>query len=145
MSELYETDFLAWTAEQADALRRRSANEIDWDNLLEEIEALGESYERELESRLTVLLTHIFKWDVQTAFRCRSWVLTINEQRRRIEQRLRKTPSLKSRLTDVHADAHRAAVVDAVSQTGLPEEAFSTQQIGFKEAMERPFPQEFDA
>ena len=35
----YDTDLYEWTKEQADALRRRAANELDWDNLAEEIEA----------------------------------------------------------------------------------------------------------
>lgn len=145
MTALYDTDYLAWTAEQADALRRRSPNELDWDNLLEEIESLGASYERELESRLVVLLTHILKWDVQTAFRCRSWLLTIAEQRRRIEQRLDRTPSLKPRVDEIFDDAHRAAVVEAVAQTGLPEVAFARASVRFEDAMERSFPFDIDA
>ena len=34
----YELDVNEWTKEQADALRRRAPNELDWDNLAEEIE-----------------------------------------------------------------------------------------------------------
>ena len=30
MSDLYETDFVLWAKQQADALHRRAANEIDW-------------------------------------------------------------------------------------------------------------------
>ena len=30
MTKLYALDFFAWTQDQADALRRRSVNEIDW-------------------------------------------------------------------------------------------------------------------
>lgn len=37
----YDLDTYAWAREQADALRRRSANEIDWENVAEEIESLG--------------------------------------------------------------------------------------------------------
>ena len=39
----YDVDVNEWTKEQADALRRRAANELDWDNLAEEIEFLGSS------------------------------------------------------------------------------------------------------
>ena len=38
MSDLYEADIAAWAEQQADALRRRAANEIDWENVAEEIE-----------------------------------------------------------------------------------------------------------
>ena len=36
----YNTDVYEWTKEQADALRRGAANELDWDNLAEETFAL---------------------------------------------------------------------------------------------------------
>ncbi len=32
MTDLYEKDTYTWAMQQADALRRRSANEIDWEN-----------------------------------------------------------------------------------------------------------------
>ncbi len=38
----YELDVNEWTKEQADALRRRAPNELDWDNLAEEIEVFGQ-------------------------------------------------------------------------------------------------------
>ena len=43
MSDLYEDDILLWSEHQAEALRRRAANEIDWENVAEEIEAVGRS------------------------------------------------------------------------------------------------------
>ena len=50
MGRLNRGDFYGWTQDQADALRRLSVNEIDWDNLLDEIEDLGASRRRELRS-----------------------------------------------------------------------------------------------
>src|SRR3954467_278017 len=32
----YDTDILLWSEQQAEALRRRSANSLDWENLAEE-------------------------------------------------------------------------------------------------------------
>jgi len=58
MSTVYEED-LGWIQAQADALRRRSANELDWNNLLEEIEGLGKAAERELRNHLTMLLAYL--------------------------------------------------------------------------------------
>jgi len=37
------TEFYASTRQQADALRRRAGDEIDWDAVADEIEALGRS------------------------------------------------------------------------------------------------------
>jgi Domain of unknown function DUF29 len=53
MSDLYETDLAAWAEEQARALRRRAANEIDWDNIAEEIESVAAAQKREVRSRLS--------------------------------------------------------------------------------------------
>ncbi len=40
-SNLYETDFYAWTQEQAALLRHQQWNQIDLQNVIEEIESLG--------------------------------------------------------------------------------------------------------
>jgi hypothetical protein len=61
MSDLYGDDILLWSEQQADALRRRAANEIDWDNVAEEIESLGRSEVRAVESLLVQALRHILK------------------------------------------------------------------------------------
>jgi hypothetical protein len=56
----YEKDFYSWTQEQADLLRNGQFNNLDIPNLIEEIETMGRSEKRELESRLTILLIHPF-------------------------------------------------------------------------------------
>lgn len=127
MTKLYDRDFFAWTQDQADALRRRSANEIDWENLLEEVESLGRQEQGELTSHMTVLLTHLLKWQHQPARRSRSWMLTVLEQREQIRRLLRDNPSLKPRLATVLEDAFRVARLRAakemrVSLKALPAE-----------------------
>jgi hypothetical protein len=66
MSDLYETDVLLWSEEQADLLRRLAAGErvndqIDWDNLIEEVEDVGRSELHTVESLLAQALRHILK------------------------------------------------------------------------------------
>lgn len=58
-TKLYETDFYGWTQRQADTLRNRNMDELDFDNLIEEIESMGRSEKRELESRIELLLMHL--------------------------------------------------------------------------------------
>ena len=41
MHSLYETDFYAWTQEQAKLLRKCQWSQLDLPNLIEEIESLG--------------------------------------------------------------------------------------------------------
>jgi hypothetical protein len=62
---IYQVDFYAWTQKQAALLREGRFNDLDVENLVEEIESLGRSEKRELESRLKVLLIHLLKWQYQ--------------------------------------------------------------------------------
>ena len=61
MNDLYEADILLWSEQQAEALRRRAANEIDWDNVAEEIESVGRSERIAVESHLVKALLHDLK------------------------------------------------------------------------------------
>jgi hypothetical protein len=62
---LYEHDVLAWSQHQADLLRRlgrgERVNDVDWTKLAEEIEALGRSELRSVESLLLLMLVHLLK------------------------------------------------------------------------------------
>ena len=55
ITNLYETDFYAWTQRQSTLLRQEEFEAVDWNNLIEEIETLGRSEQNELESRLQVV------------------------------------------------------------------------------------------
>lgn len=123
----YDLDFHAWAHEQADAARRRSADEIDWDNVAEELESLGKQQASELQSRYVVLLAHLLKWRFQPEKRGNSWRGTINEQRRQIAKHMRKNPSLKSVDEEEFGDAYDAARARASSETDLDEDVFPVE------------------
>ncbi len=91
----YEDDFFAWTRDQARLLREGKLTLVDVENVAEEIDSMGKSDRRELESRFVVLLTHLLKWEVQTEFQSRSWRSTINTQRDGIAALLADSPSLR--------------------------------------------------
>lgn len=125
MSSLYETDFYSWAKEQAAGLRlladRRpnTLPELDWQQLAQEVEGLGRSLERELYSRLTVLLLHLLKWHFQPSFQSKSWELTITNQRRELARLVAKNPGLKSKVAEEYKDAYAPARLQAASETGL--------------------------
>ncbi len=107
MPDLYERDFYAWTHEQAQLLRAGRYSELSAEYLIEEIEDLGKRERRALVSRLAVLIGHLLKWQFQPEYPYRkSWRATINEQRRRIEQLLAESPSLRPQLPELIADAY---------------------------------------
>jgi hypothetical protein len=58
---LYDTDILLWSEQQAELLRQRSANALDWDNLAEEIAAVGRRELHAAESHLIQALLHDLK------------------------------------------------------------------------------------
>jgi len=133
LNKLYDHDFFAWTQDQADALKRRSANELDWENLLEEVEDLGRSERRELRSRLIVLLTHIIKWEVQPDMRSRSWMATIRTQQRELRDLLGESPSLKSALDRIWAKAYEDAQEVAAIETAVQiEDIRSAPRLNFE-------------
>lgn len=65
-TSLYETDILAWTEEQAAALRALAGrpdlpNALDLPNVIEEIEALGRSEFRAAISPMRLIMEHLVK------------------------------------------------------------------------------------
>ncbi len=123
-SAAYEADFYAWSQDQAARLRELRPNSIDWENLAEEIESLGRSEKREIESRLGVLLLHLMKWAYQPEQRKTGWTATIREQRRKLARGLAENPSLSRHPQAVLADEYEIARLKASDETGLPEAVF---------------------
>ena len=58
----YDTDFYAWTQQQAEALRAKDWAAVDIEHLAEEVDDLGRSIGKGLESQLERLLVHLLKW-----------------------------------------------------------------------------------
>lgn len=118
-SATHDNDFYAWTQEQAHLLKTGQLHQIDWQNIAEEIEDMGRSEKRQLESRLEVLIMHLLKWQFQPNLRSRSWQLTIKEQRLRLEKLLQENPSLQSNLSEVIEKVYPLTTLSAERETGL--------------------------
>ncbi|MEI6985887.1 MAG: DUF29 domain-containing protein [Rhodospirillaceae bacterium] len=121
---LHDQDFYAWANEQAALLRARNMDAADIDNIAEEIASMGRSEKRELISRLAVLLLHLLKWQLQPERQCKSWRLSVEEQRRKLQRHLADNPSLNSKLEEVIGAAYGDAVLDAKRETDLEEGVF---------------------
>jgi len=126
-AQLYETDFYAWLQDQASILRVGNFSGLDVVNLIEEIESMGKSHKRALESRLEILLMHLLKWQFQPRMKTPSWRTTIEVQRNDLGKLLRDNPSLKSRVPDAFEDAYRFAIRLATNETGLDKSTFPPQ------------------
>lgn len=84
----------------------------------------GSSLWRALDSRLTVLLAHLLKWQYQPERQGKSWRLTIEEQRYQIDRLLRKNPSLKPALEETLSETYPSAVRSAAKETDLEVDEF---------------------
>ena len=118
-STLYDTDFYAWTQEQAARLREEEWEALDWQNLAEEIESMGRSEQNEVKSRLEVLIMHLLKWKYQPEHQSRSWRSTINIQRLDLERVLEDNPSLHARLSEFLPKAYERGAKKAFHEMQL--------------------------
>jgi hypothetical protein len=123
--DLYNRDFVAWSRLQADRLRRLAAgervNDLDWANLIEEVEDLGRSETRAVESLLLQALIHAIKcaaWPQERAVR--HWKAEIIGFL--LQARRRYAPSMARALdlASLYADALRIAMAADVEGEPLP-------------------------
>jgi hypothetical protein len=108
---------------QAAALRAKSWDQLDSDNLAEEIESLGKGDRRAVQSHLKVLLQHLLKCAYQPTAHV-SWRTSIREARRQIGLLLEDSPSLLQQVPGFVARAYLHACQDAADETSLPVETF---------------------
>lgn len=135
IDDLYERDFHAWIQENARLLKEQQWSEVDWVNVIEEIEALGRAERKALRSNLIRVVQHLLKWHYQPQKRSRSWIKTIVEHRQRIASDLKDSPSLKPYLEEVYSECYQNACELASTETGIaqkffpPEPPFSLAEV----------------
>jgi hypothetical protein len=145
---LYERDILAWSAHQADLLRRlgrgERVNDVDWTHVIEEIEDVGLSQRNAVRGYLRQMLVHLLKlqgWpDSASANHWRQQIVAFESD---AEQRF--APSMRQ-VIDVEALYVRAvrqacvAEIDGASPRPWPEacpiglDALLNDDIGALEA-----------
>ena len=123
---LYESDFLLWTQQQAEYLKKGCWADLDVEHLVEELEALGRSEQKQLGSYLQVLLMHLLKCQYQPERKSKSWLNTISNCRDQIQDCLEDTPSLQRFLEDLEwiQKYYRRSRRDAAKETQKPIETF---------------------
>lgn len=120
----YDKDFYKWTKDQSTLLKKGELQKLDIENLIEEIEALGRSEKRALESHLVILLMHLLKTEYQAKKKTNSWKRSIENAKLEIELILRDNPSFKRLLPQFLSDAYETAIKKASIETGLSEDTF---------------------
>ncbi len=120
---MYEQDETAWLEAMSELIRLGRLDEVDYSNLAEYLADMARRDRREVESRLTVLITHALKWVHQPDHRSGSWKGTIIEQRQGLEG-LVSRGALHNHAEAVLADVYRKAIERVTAETGLPTKTF---------------------
>lgn len=123
---LYEEDEFGWMLQQADLLRANRLDEIDRHSLAEYLTEMARSKQAAFRSAMTVLLQHMLKARMQPERMTRSWLLTINVQRREIRFLMGDEPGMRQYLPGLYAQAYPGAREDAAIETGIAISRFPT-------------------
>ncbi|HBW57975.1 MAG TPA: DUF29 domain-containing protein [Oscillatoriales bacterium UBA8482] len=140
LSSLYDQDFYLWLEKTVNLLRTEKFLEVDRDHLIAELESMGRSEKRAIESNLRVLLMHLLKYQYQPERRSNSWLSTIIEHRIRISKELKVSPSLKGYFEQIFDETYQDARILASVETGLPLDVFSlTCPLTSEQVLDRDF------
>ena len=109
MADLYQEDIVLWSERQADALRRRAANEIDWDNVAEEIEDVGRSEINGTLSQIDNILRHrIYLLGWPDSLSVRRWTAELAEFERQLHRCYRPSMTTGGEAKVTDAFVHEA-------------------------------------
>ncbi|MGB5594157.1 MAG: DUF29 domain-containing protein [Crocosphaera sp.] len=126
INKLYEEDFIFWIDETIKQLEKREIENLDWEHLIEEIEALGREQKNKVESYLKQLLKHLLLyqyWQSERDFCGNGWKEEIRNFRDELELRL-QSKTLYNYLLGRFETIYNKARKMAIDKTGLSPETF---------------------
>lgn len=115
---LYQTDYYAWTKQQAAALRamaaRRESSTLDLENLAEEVESLGRSDLNTVRSQVRRIIEHLLKLEFSPSTLPRAdWRYSVAQARDEVEDHITASmyPDVAADLAKLFGRARRAAAL----------------------------------
>jgi Domain of unknown function DUF29 len=127
IKELHDRDFNLWVEETKKAILNRDFERMDWDNLLDEIDDMGKSEKRSLESYLQRLIEHILKlryWESEKERNFRHWQSEVINFRNLIKRLLRRNPSFNRYMEDVYQELFQDAIALLEVEFEIPKNSF---------------------
>ncbi|MDJ0516940.1 MAG: DUF29 domain-containing protein [Trichodesmium sp. MO_231.B1] len=130
---LYEVDYFLWLEKTIELLNNRQLENLDYENLIEELEALGRSEKSAVESFVILIIQHLLLyqyWSEERANNCSHWCGEIFAFRTQLE--LKITTNLRNNLAErldyLYSKARKSAQIKSKLQ--LPEiNPYSLEQI----------------
>ena len=120
--KLYNRDTFTWAKQQADALRRRDLQAIDWENVIEEIESVGRAERANWVGNCAPALQHMLlveHWKAVTRADAKGWRREIRAFRLGMAAAIRTNRGLQGEYVEMLADAWadgRARAVDRLAE-----------------------------
>jgi len=140
--ELYEKDFYLWVMENLRLLKEKRYEEVDWENLLEEIEDMGRSELRSVISYISIILEHLYKLEnfkvSQEAGN--SWIKSIINAREGLELMFDESPSLRGKAHQELEKSWRIAVKRLIAWFEYPENKALAKRFFGRLPTEKDFP-----
>ncbi|NEO07227.1 DUF29 domain-containing protein [Moorena sp. SIO3I8] len=120
LKQLYETEYDQWLTETVKLLKNRQLEELDYDNLIEELEALGRSERNAVKSLLLQIIIHLMLfqfWEAEKVRNANHWAGEIITFRVQLEDKL--TTNLRNYLADELPKIYQNALLIVQKKTQL--------------------------
>ncbi len=125
LEKLYHQDLNLWRQEIVTAIQNRKLENMDWNNLIEEINDMGASEKRALRSYTKRLIEHILKlqyWTDQREYNQRCWKKEVVNFREEIKSILEESPSLNNYLQQNYLDWHQKSIKAMRQEFTIPDD-----------------------
>ena len=132
LKQLYHQDLNLWRQKIITAIQNRKLENMDWDNLIEEINDMGASEKRALRSYTKRLIEHILKlkyWESEREYNQRGWKKEVVNFREEIKSILQESPSLNSYLQQNYLDWYQKSVKAMRQEFIIPDDNFVNLEI----------------
>ncbi len=116
---LYEQDYHLWLETTLKQLQEKDLAHLDWEHLIEEIEALGNEQKRKLASYLRQLLKHLLLYQHWGLPDCQNhWQVEIDNFRVELRQ-LTRSKNLYNYMVNILDEVYADALRQAKKKSGL--------------------------
>ncbi|MEN9520104.1 MAG: hypothetical protein RLZZ381_2692 [Cyanobacteriota bacterium] len=123
LKQLYHQDLNLWRQEIINAIQNKQLENMDWDNLIEEINDMTASERRALRSYTKRLIEHILKlkyWNSEKEYNQRGWEKEVVNFREEIKSILEDSPSLNNYLEQNYSDWYEKSVKAMKREFSIP-------------------------